>query len=175
LFLGRLHPKKGLDLLVKAWTRVPAASDWELVIAGPDENGHEAEVRDWVRRAGLDSRVIFTGQVWGPKKYDLLASADLFVLTSYSEGFPMAPLEAMASGLPVLLTEECNLPEGDEVGAGWFCSANVDSVAASLCVALDAGDNELRQRGQLGRKLVEERFTWEKTVATLRAACEEIV
>jgi glycosyltransferase involved in cell wall biosynthesis len=175
LFLGRLHPKKGLDLLVRAGVSCGSAKDdWELVIAGPDEGGHESEVRRWVKEAGMQDQVVFTGPVAGAAKYELLASADLFVLTSYSEGFPMAPLEAMATGLPVLLTAECNLPEVERASAGWVCAAQAEAVAATLAVAIEADDAELQQRGQAGRRLVEESFNWEKTVATLREACQQI-
>ena len=175
LFLGRLHPKKGLRLLIQAWARMAGeAKDWELVVAGPDENGHEAEVRQWVRETGLDGSVSFVRAVSGPSKYELIASADLFVLTSYSEGLPMAPLEAMAAGVPVLLTDACNLPEALAAGAGWVGSADQISVTKQLRAALSAGDTELRQRGAAGRELVERSFSWRNTVATLHAACQEI-
>lgn len=176
LFLGRLHPKKGLDLLIRAWAEAgTAAADWELVIAGPDEGGHEAQVREWVAAAGLVKSVSFIGSISGPAKYDLIASADLFVLTSYSEGLPMAPLEAMAAGVPVALTHECNLPEADQAGAGWQCAAESEKVGAMMKAALLADDAERRQRGAAGRRLVKEKFSWEKTVATLQSACQQIL
>ena len=176
LFLGRLHPKKGLDLLIRAWSEAGSASaDWELVIAGPDEGGHEAEVRQWVTDAGLQRSVSFIGSVSGPAKYDLIASADLFVLTSYSEGLPMAPLEAMAAGVPVALTHECNLPEVGQTGAGWLCAAAPGEVRSMIKTALLADDAARQQRGTAGRLLVEKRFSWQKTVATLQEACQQIV
>jgi poly(glycerol-phosphate) alpha-glucosyltransferase len=176
LFLGRLHPKKGLDLLVQAWASLgEATKDWELVIAGPDEGGHEATVRNWVESAGLGAHVTFTGSVSGSAKYELLASADLFVLTSYSEGFPMAPLEAMAASVPVALTHECNLPEAAAAEAGWSCAAEPTSVKKMLGEALSAGETELTQRGRAGRRLVETRFAWRNTVASLNEACMQIL
>lgn len=175
LFLGRLHPKKGLALLIQAWAGLrEEARDWELVVAGPDEGGHEAEVRKWVSQAGLGEVVSFVGSVSGPAKYELIASADLFVLTSYSEGLPMAPLESMAAGVPVLLTDACNLPAVAPAGAGWVGPVTPESVAMQLRVALLASDEERRQRGQAGRRLIERNFSWENTVATLRAACQDI-
>lgn len=175
LFLGRLHPKKGLDLLIHGWAAAGALTkDWELIIAGPDEAGHEAEVRRLVQARGLDDRITLTGSVSGAKKYALIASADLFVLTSYSEGLPMAPLEAMAAGVPVLLTHECNLPEAASENAGWFASADPAAVAVALKAALNADDGELRQRGSAGRSLVGHKFNWKKTVATLCEACQQI-
>lgn len=175
LFLGRLHPKKGLDLLVQAWASLgPLKKDWELVIAGPDEGGYEAIVRGLVETAGISTEVSFTGPVSGSAKYQLLASADLFVLTSYSEGLPMAPLEAMASRVPVALTHECNLPEaaGD---AGWSCPAASAAVTQMLREAMSVDDAERAQRGSAGRQLVERRFNWRNTVVSLQEASQLIV
>jgi glycosyltransferase involved in cell wall biosynthesis len=175
LFLGRLHPKKGLDLLIRAWAQQERnAKEWELVIAGPDEGGHAAHVRSWVKTAGLEDSITFVGPVSGGTKYELIASADLFVLTSYSEGLPMAPLEAMAAGVPVLLTQECNLPEAASAGAGWFAKAELSNVSDALAQAMGASDAEIRERGATGRALVERDFTWKKTVAALTEACNQI-
>jgi glycosyltransferase involved in cell wall biosynthesis len=131
LFLGRLHPKKGLPEAVRAWAEVAKGTDvgWRLVIAGWDQGGHEAELKKLCgelgvgysedreqgtgdRRRGTGGRVIFAGPAFGETKEALLRSADAFILPSLSEGLPMSVLEAWAYGLPVLMTEECNLPEG---------------------------------------------------------------
>ncbi len=174
LFLARLHPKKGLNLLLQAWAALgDLVKNWELVVAGPDEGGHEAEVRQWVQEMGLEQAVSFTGPVSGEAKYTLIASADLFVLTSYSEGLPMAPLEAMAAGVPVLVTEPCNLPEVRDYGAGWTTTTELASVQRELALALNADDQELRQRGSAGRQLVESKFSWQNTVAILHDACQQ--
>ncbi len=171
VFLGRLHPKKGLDLLVRAWCALGAATaGWELVIAGPDEGNYRAAVEDLVRSAP-GAQISFIGPVMGAKKFELLASAQLFVLFSYSEGFPMALLEAMAAGVPIAATHECNLPEVAQVEAGWLCHAKEDEVRTTLQLALTAPTDELRQRGANGRRLVERKFTWAQTVDTLSAAC----
>jgi len=174
LFVGRLHPKKGLDLLFDAWGRLGAVrKDWELIIAGPDEGGYEAVAKRMASE--LDGGVRFIGVVTGSAKYELLIQADLFILTSYSEGLPMAVIEAMAARVPVVVTNECNLPEVAEAEAGWLCRAERDDVRRALLEALSAGDIERRQRGEKGRKLVESTFTWKKTVAILRESCEKLL
>ena len=170
LFLGRLHPKKGLALLVAAWARLGRlAADWEVVIAGPDELDHRAEIAALVAGAGLEGSIRFIGPVTGEAKRACLAAADLFILPSHSEGFSVAILEAMAAGLPVIATTACNFPELAAAGAGWECTPTEDAVTAALGAALSAGEAELRERGANGRALVEARYTWARLAAALEA------
>ena len=122
LFVSRLHPKKGLDLLLPAWAALgDLAQEWELVIAGPDEGGYAATVDSAIRQLGLEHSVRRVGKVSHETKVKLLKSADLFVLPSHSEGFTSAILEAMAVGLPVVATKACNFPELFRAGGGWEC------------------------------------------------------
>jgi glycosyltransferase involved in cell wall biosynthesis len=172
LFLGRLHPKKGLALLVGAWSQLTRqAADWEVVIAGPDELGHRAEIEALVRAAGLEGSVRFTGPVAGEAKLACLRAADVFILPSHSEGFSVAILEAMAAGLPVVATTACNFPELAGAGAGWECEPTTTAVAAALAQAMAAGDPERRERGALGRALVCARYAWPQLAAALHTAC----
>jgi len=172
LFLGRIHPKKGLDLLLPAWARLGALrDDWELVIAGPDEGGYLGEMRALARSKGLDERVVFTGLVTGEAKTRLLHSADLFVLPSYSEGFPMSVLEAWACGLAVVATRECNVADVCKAQAGWECRAETASLTAALRAALDAPPQERRERGANGRRLLEVRYSWAAIARELERAC----
>lgn len=172
LFLGRVHPKKGLDLLVSAWARLSKLTkNWQLVVAGPDELGHLAQIRAQAAALGVQDQIVFTGPVTGEKKLRLLYSADLFVLSSYSEGFSMSVLEAMACEVPVVATQACNFPEISENGAGWECESTEDSVTAALQAALAASDSERRERGRNGRRLVETRYTWPAVIETLQQAC----
>ena len=176
LFLGRLHPKKGLPLLVAAWAALGrAAADWEIVIAGPDELGHRAEVEAQVRAAGLGEAVRFIGPVAGAAKVACLLAADVFVLPSHSEGFSVAILEALAAGLPVVATRACNFPGLTSSGAGWECEPTAESVTGALALALAAGDDARRQRGELGRRLVVENYAWPRLAADLHAECGKLL
>jgi glycosyltransferase involved in cell wall biosynthesis len=170
LFLGRIHPKKGLMLLLPAWAKVQAA-DWELVIAGPDEGGHLQEVRARAAELGIADRVIFTGLMQGEGKVRLLHTADLFVLPSFSEGLPMGVLEALACGVPVVATRESNVGDLMSDGAGWECSAAVDSLAEALGQALAATESERAERGSTGRRTIEARYGWPSVVKELERAC----
>ena len=174
LFLARVHPKKGLDLLINAWSQLRnIGRDWELVIAGPDEQGYLAQVQKMVAEAGIGDRVVFTGSVTGATKIALIHSADLFVLPSYSEGFSIGLLEAMACQVPVIATHACNFPEISTTEAGWECEAELVALRQTLETAISASELERKQRGRNGRKLVETQYTWSRTVATLTEACDQ--
>lgn len=174
LFLGRLHPKKGADILLRAWAQAGAvAKDWELVIAGPDEAGHRAQLESIVSEENLGGSVRFTGPVKGREKLDLIRSADVFVLPSHSEGFPVAVLEAMAASKPVIVTPGCNFPEAPAAGAGWMVDPQAPALSELLRGVFVSGDAELRQRGLAGRALVERDYTWsaiaQKLIDAIRA------
>jgi glycosyltransferase involved in cell wall biosynthesis len=174
LFLGRLHPKKGADILLRAWAQSgAAAADWELVIAGPDEIGHREQLESIVASESLAGSVRFTGPVKGREKTDLIHSADVFVLPSHSEGFPVAVLEAMAASKPVIVTPGCNFPEAPAAGAGWLVDPQGPALRDLLCSVFETDDAELRQRGLAGRALVERDYAWnaiaQKLIDAIRA------
>ncbi|MCI0571412.1 MAG: glycosyltransferase, partial [Myxococcaceae bacterium] len=112
LFLGRIHPKKGFDLLLPALARARrSVPGLHLVVAGPDEGGYRGRVEQEVQRLGLSASVSFVGEVQAALKRVVLGGADVFVLSSHQEGDSVAVKEAMASGLPVLLTPACHFAE----------------------------------------------------------------
>jgi poly(glycerol-phosphate) alpha-glucosyltransferase len=164
LFLGRIHPKKGLQELVEAWSQVqsdcPDASSWTLAIVGWDDGGHRPDLERYVRKAGLSSSVVFPGPQFGSDKAAAFADADAFILPSHSEGLPMAVLEAWSYRLPVVMTAECNLPEGFEESAALQVSPDPASIAEGLERLFDRSGNERSALGERGRTLVQRKFTW---------------
>jgi glycosyltransferase involved in cell wall biosynthesis len=172
VFLGRLHPKKGLDLLVPAWARHrSAARDWELIVAGPDELGYRATVEALAAGCGVQDSVVFTGTVREADKIALLRSADAFILPSRSEGFSVAVLEAMACRVPVAATRACNFPNLAVDGGGWLCDTTLGSVADVIGRVLASSDEERRDRGLAARRLVEQRYGWPRIARTILDAC----
>lgn len=161
IFLGRLFPKKGLDLLIPAFAKLAdERADVGLVVAGHDaDSGYRGELEAMVMDSPARDRVRFIGEVSGDRKFAVLRGADAFALTSYSEGLPVAVLEAMACGLPVVITPGCNIPDVASHHAGWQVGTNTESVLKGLrATASDAAVR--RQCGANARRLVEEKFTW---------------
>ena len=172
LFMGRIHAKKGIENLVRAWTMLKSQRDssneWRLVVAGQGSDGYEAAMRRLTRELWLDESVTFIGPVYGNDKRDALLQADAFVLPSSSEGLPMAVLEAWSYGLPVIMTPQCNLPEGFEAGAAIEVEPDADSIAKGLASLFSLSVSDRVRLGANGRRLVESKFKWPN------AACEMI-
>jgi poly(glycerol-phosphate) alpha-glucosyltransferase len=167
LFLGRLHQKKGVSELIEAWARLKAAAPkliagWHLVLAGWDDRGFRAQLEERVVRDALSSDITMPGPLYGLAKTAALAHADAFILPSYSEGLPVAVLEAWAYGLPVFMTASCNLPEGFAAEAAVEITTTPENIASTLASHL--GDQHLPDLGRNGRALVAERFTWQRIV-----------
>lgn len=161
LFLGRIHPKKGIDLLLHAMTAdLPGAADWHLIIAGWEQGGHLEDLRRLAQDLSLAARVHFVGALHGEEKWAAFRNADAFVLPSHSEGLPMAVLEAWAAGLPVLMTHACNLPEGHAAGAAIEIETTVPALQGGFARLISLSETERRRMGEAGRALVEARFTW---------------
>ncbi len=171
LFMGRIHEKKGLENLVKAWAALKSDrrmnNGWRLVITGNDQLGYEDRLKRMVRDLALERDVLFTGPLLGDEKEAVLARADAFVLPSYSEGLPMAVLEAWAHRLPVMMTRECNIPEGFEAGAALEVRPHPESIAEGLRRLFAMDSQELRTIGDRGRVLVESRFSWPAAAARM--------
>jgi len=176
LFFGRVNFKKGLDILVRAFGVVARRrEDVHLVIAGPDNEGWGDKVRTWLSEAGLLARTTFTGMVLGPEKLAVLRDADMFVLPSYSENFGIAVIEAMAAGLPVIISDKVNIwREVQAGGAGRVIPCEAGPLAEQILELL-AQPELARQMGRNGRTLVQERFQWPRIAQNLAAAYAQII
>jgi glycosyltransferase involved in cell wall biosynthesis len=178
LFLGRLHPKKGLEHLLAAWRAVqgaPGADDWLLVVAGWDQGGHEQHLRRLAEDHGIGRFVRFFGPQFDRDKAASFAGADAFVLPSLSEGLPVAVLEAWSYGLPVLMTGACNLPDGFEAGAALPIGTDPAGIAAGLRRLFAMSDTERRTMGACGQALVRRRFAWRQVGADMAAVYEWVL
>ncbi|MEM8852603.1 MAG: glycosyltransferase [Pseudomonadota bacterium] len=165
LFLGRIHEKKGLLPLIAAWSKASGRLEgWQLAIAGWEDG--PCDVR--AEAARCEGRIIFPGPLYGDDKQAALTHASAFVLPSHSEGMPIAVLEAMAHGRPVLMSAACALPEAVDAGAAARISTDHDAMAVSLTQHLNDAD-WLGEAGKAGRKLVAERFDWDKIADLWRA------
>ncbi len=161
LYMGRLHPRKGADKLARAFIAA-ALPDTHLIIAGPDEG-----LRPTLDALAADHPTItLTGYLDGPDRLQALAAADLFVLPAVGEGLPMSALEAMAAGVPVLLSEECHLPEVGMAGAGRIIAPTEPAITDGLRSMLA---DDLPAMAQAARQLIRDRFTWAAVAEQLSA------
>jgi poly(glycerol-phosphate) alpha-glucosyltransferase len=165
LYLGRFHPLKGLRSLIEAWRTVreeAATAGWRLTIAGWDQNHHRAELERLADQLQVRSSVDFLGPQFDADKDRCLAAACAFILPSKSEGLPVSILEAWSWKLPVLMTLECNLPEGAAAGAAIMMAPEVNSIAAALCQLFSLTDSEREVMGGNGQSLVEQHYQWQR-------------
>jgi len=161
LFMGRLDAVKGLDVLIPAFARVAdGRDDLFMVIAGPDR-GYGAEVARLIGEAGLAGRSAVVGTLDTEDRLAALARADVFVLPSYSEGFSVAVLEALAVGCPAVITHNCNFPEVASADAALAVEPEVGQVAGALAEILDQPEFA-RRIGARARALIAKRYTWDR-------------
>jgi glycosyltransferase involved in cell wall biosynthesis len=177
LFLGRIARKKGIDLLIQAFAQATQGRDAVLVIAGPDDESLTAELVPIAEALGISERVHFVGPVYGDHQLEALAAADVWALTSHTENFGNAVLEAMAAGLPVLVSTEVNVASQIAAAhAGVVTSLSVDEIAAALRSLLDSPDRRsvLRSRA----RTFAQQFDWSivapELVRTFRQVAERV-
>jgi glycosyltransferase involved in cell wall biosynthesis len=172
VYLGRIHPKKGVDHLLRAWTEVaPQHADWELVLIGPDDDEHTARYRALAGEIGAP-RTTFLGPRYGQDKREELARASLFVLPTHSENFGLVVAEALASAVPVIVSK--GAPWGGVVPerCGWWIDIGVEPLVRSLRDALATSEQELAEMGRRGRAWMLREYSWEDVGRKMAAAYE---
>lgn len=171
LFLSRLHPKKGCDLLIDAYAQVAAGrDDLRLVMAGPDQQGWQAELQAQAARRGIADRIVWPGMLQGDLKWGAFHAAEAFVLPSHQENFGIVVAEALGCGLPVLISDQINIwREVHEASAGLVAPDTVEGCARVLAGWLAMPEDErLRMRAQ-ARAAFDRHFTVEAMARSLLA------
>ena len=167
LFMGRLHARKGVNVLVKAFQRAKLSNAW-LVLAGPDEGMEER------LRTITGERVILTGFISGEERLQAMSAADLFVLPAVGEGLSMAVLEALAAGLPVILSPGCNLPETEARGAGLIVPPEEIPLAEAL-TRLVNDPHRRETMSQRAQTWARETFSWPRIAAQMMEIYESVM
>lgn len=200
LYVGRLHPKKNLCALLRAWAKIQnskseilSSEPWMLAIAGWDQDGYELQLKRLAHELGISaldvgnqgsemgvrqtvaSRVAFLGPRFDADKEADYRSCDAFVLPSLSEGLPMAVLEAWAYAKPVLMTPECNLPEGFAAGAALQIGTSSIEITAGLKQMTEMSADDRRAMGARGRTLVATKFSWPRIGDQMRSVYEWVL
>lgn len=162
LYLGRLHPEKGLEMLLQAWRRVCGSfPEWDLRIVGPDRQNHLARLRELAAELRLE-RVAFDGPAYGRDKLTAYRAADLYVLPSPSENFGVSVAEALAAGTPAITTTGAPWAGLQREGAGWWTDISAEALAATLDEALSCSPESLTEMGKKGRDWMQRGFSWPK-------------
>ena len=161
-FMSRIHPKKGIDNLIKAWIDLQDIfMAWELLIVGPDNNEYAEELKLLVDSLG-GKRITFTGEVKGEDKIRLLTNSDLFVLPTHSENFGMVVAEALACQVPVVCTKGAPWSGLVENNSGWWIDIGVEPLKLSLKEAMSLPEADRISMGKNGRKWMKRDFSWDR-------------
>ena len=167
LFLGRLHPKKGCDILIDAFAHATNNSV-SLMLAGPNQIGWQKDLEQQAERLGVKQRVIFAGMLQGEMKQAALAVADAFILPSHQENFGMAVVEALAAGLPALISNRINIwREIDQDRAGYVESDDFSGTTRLLNRWMAAPASVRNGMRANARRCFERRFQIDKAVDSL--------
>jgi glycosyltransferase involved in cell wall biosynthesis len=174
IFLGRLHPKKGCDILLDAFARIGSTDPISLIMAGPDQIGWESDLLGQVARLNLTSRVVFTGMLQGVTKQGALANADAFVLPSHQENFGISVVEALAAGVPVLISNRVNIwREIDNDCAGYVEPDDLAGTTRLLQRWIDTAPAERETMRQNARDCFARRFEIGRAVDSLLEVLNE--
>ncbi len=168
LFLGRLHPKKGCDMLLEAFAQMRSNDSISLILAGPDQVGWESDLRRQVTRLNLTNRVVFTGMLEGSMKQGAFANAEAFVLPSHQENFGISVVEALAARVPVLISNRVNIwPEIEADRAGYVESDDLAGTTRLLQRWIDTAPAEREMVRENARRCFEQRFEINRAVESL--------
>lgn len=160
LFLGRIHPKKGIDILLPAWRAVQDHfPEWRLQIVGPDNRGYLKQMQHLASDLHLE-RVEFSGVLFGEQKHLTYRQADLFVLPTYSENFGISVAEALAAGTPAIVTKGAPWSGLEKHGAGWWIDIGLDALINCLEEAMGFSQANLSKMGLRGQNWMEAEYSW---------------
>ena len=175
LFLGRLHPKKGCDILLEAFAKLNSREPASLILAGPDQIGWESDLRRQVARLNLTDRVVFTGMLRGAMKQGALANADAFVLPSHQENFGISVVEALAASVPVLISNRVNIWREIEADrAGYIESDDLAGTTRLLQRWIDTPPAERDAIRLNARNCFERRYEINRAVDSLLQILDEV-
>lgn len=157
LFLSRIHPKKGVDILIKALAKLDY--DFHCTIAGEGDEFYLSQLKKLAGECGIANKVSFVGGVYGNKKWELFRKADIFVLPTYSENFGIVVGESLACGTPVITTKGTPWQELESKHCGWWTNIGVEPTLKALNSYFNCSEEELKEMGINGRKLIEKEYS----------------
>jgi glycosyltransferase involved in cell wall biosynthesis len=160
--LSRIHPKKGIELLIDAVAQIKnALAGYKFIIAGEGDEVYINNLKDRIQKMSVTMLFEFIGGVYGDKKWELFQHADIFVLPTYSENFGIVIAEALASGSPVITTKGTPWEKLNTNNCGWWIDNDVDTIAKTLREAIALPEETYRQMGIKGRELIKNNYSIE--------------
>ena len=176
LFVSRVQRKKGLPVLIDAWAKLPneLRQNWEVRIVGPDQEGHISELKSQCAKLGVLNDFTFVGPKYGDDLNREYKSADLFVLPTHSENFGSVVIEALAREVPVICSQGAPWKELETYECGWWPEDSVNALQSVLMKSMRLSDEERKEMGERGRKLVEDKYTWDAVCSTLIKSYKEL-
>lgn len=171
LYLGLIHYKKGLIRLIQAWAKLSKQhTDWHLVLAGPDNMNHLQEVQQKINETQTAETITLTGPVFGDQKAAAFNLSQAFVVHSDWENFGIVIAEALAAGKPVLTSDQNPWEVINKKNCGWWIPLTQSALEEALGNVLSSSENELKNKGQNGRKLIESNYAWNAVYKNIRAS-----
>lgn len=174
LFMSRIDPKKGLDLLIPALEQIDRSFHFVLAGGNPQDLSYEQNIRDRIQASRLKDKTSIVGFVTGSEKTALLEAADLFVLPSYYENFGIAVAEAMSVGTPVVISDQVHIwQEIERSQSGWICTCEVESLTRTLNEAMRDRAEQLR-RGKNAQTHAQQHYSWNAIAQQMITTYREI-
>lgn len=175
VFMSRLHPKKGLDMLINGWSKLEQKfQDWELSIIGPLDSTYAVDMQKLSDALGC-KKVHFLGELKGSDKFNYLRDSSLFILPTHSENFGMVVAEALASEIPVICTKGAPWKKLEDFNAGWWIDINEEAIVQGLTKAMLLDENTLKKMGKNGRKWIEKDFSWDAIAVDLIKVYKQVI
>ncbi|SEL19835.1 Glycosyltransferase involved in cell wall bisynthesis [Maribacter orientalis] len=177
LFLSRIHPKKGIELLIEAWCQLPIelTKDWSIDIIGNGDPLYIKNLINSITQKGLSNSIHIKAPMYGKEKIEAYQNAQLFVLPTYSENFGIVVAEALACGTPVITTKGTPWEDLETYQCGWWVNVGVDALKATLEEALVLPDEQWEQMGKNGRQLIEDKYSMHAVAEQMFTLYEWIV
>jgi glycosyltransferase involved in cell wall biosynthesis len=165
LYLSRIHPKKGIELLIDAIARIKdVLVGYKIIVAGEGDIHYIQSLKNRIQEQNVESVFDFVGGVYGETKWALFQKADIFILPTYSENFGIVVAEALASGTPVIASKGAPWQELNTHRCGWWIDNDINTIAKTLKEAVALPEEEYRQMSIRGRQLMKNNYSIE-TVA----------
>lgn len=172
-FIGRFHPIKNLDILIKAWAMLDL-KDWELVLVGNSDDNYMTYLKSLISSLKI-SNVLFTGFLQGEEKRQMLSSLKYLILPSKSENFGMVVPEALIQGIPVIASKGTPWEELNTHHCGWWVDNDVDSLASAIREALNTPEEERIAMGERGKQLIKDNYSVEIVADKMKRLYEWIL